>query len=91
VAKKSAAKKAKAGAGQTSSSRVVPPLPNAGPTKKVGLLKISHPKARPGPRGTSAIELALAKPLGLSKKFHLLDVAASSQARTTGVAMTRTA
>jgi hypothetical protein len=91
VAKKTAAKKAKAGSGPASSSRVVLPPPKAGPTKKVSVLKISHPKARPGPRGTSAIELALAKPLGVSKKFCLLHVAASSQARAAGVATTHTA
>jgi hypothetical protein len=69
VAKKSIAKKAKAGTGWASSSRVVPPPPRATPTKKDGVLKISHPKARPGPRGTSVIELALANPVGVSKKF----------------------
>jgi hypothetical protein len=43
------------------------------------------------PRGTSAIELALAKPLGVSKKFHLLDVATLSQGHAGGVMMTHTA
>jgi hypothetical protein len=69
----------------------VPPPSKAGLTKKVGVLKISHPKASPGPRGMSAIELALARPLGVSKKFHLLDVAASCQACAVGVTTTRTA
>jgi hypothetical protein len=91
VAKKLAAKKVKAGSGQASSSRVVPPPPKAGLTKKVSVLKISRPKASPGPRGTFAIELALVKPLGVSKKFRLLDVAASCQACAVGVTMTRTA
>jgi hypothetical protein len=67
---------------------VVPPPPKAGPTKKVGALKISHPKARPGPQGTTAIELALVKPLRVSKKIHMLDVAALSQARATGTMTT---
>jgi hypothetical protein len=91
VAKKLAAKEVKAGVGQASSFRVVPPLPKAGPTKKVGVLKISRPKARPGLQGTSVIELALAKPLGVSKFFCLLDVAFSSQAHAASAAMTRAA
>jgi hypothetical protein len=49
VAKKPATKKAKAGTSQAPSFRMVPPLPKVGPTKKVGVLKISRPKARPGP------------------------------------------
>jgi hypothetical protein len=70
----------------------VVPLPfKVGPTKKVGVLKISRLKARPGPQGTSTIELALEKPLGVSKKFHLLDVAALSQACAASVTMTHTA
>jgi hypothetical protein len=88
VAKKMAAKKVKAGMGWASSSRVVLPLPKAGPAKKVGVLKISWPKAKLGLRGTSAIEFALVKPVGVSKKFHLLDVAASFHAHVTGAAMT---
>jgi hypothetical protein len=87
----SATKKVKASWGWASLSRVVPLLLKAGLIKKVGVLKISHPKARLGPRGTSTIELALAKPLGVSKKFHLLDVAALSQVRATGVVTTHTA
>jgi hypothetical protein len=81
----------KAGTGQASSSRVVMSPPKAGPAKKVGVLKISRPKARPGPRGTSAIELALTKPVGVSKKFHLLDVAASSHTNTACTTTTHTA
>jgi hypothetical protein len=38
----------------------------------------------------STIELALAKPIGVSKKFCLLDVAASSHARAAGATMTHT-
>jgi hypothetical protein len=53
---------------------MVPPPPKVGPAKKVGVLKISWTKARPGPQGTSDIELALVKPIGVSKKFCLLDV-----------------
>jgi hypothetical protein len=90
VVKKSTAKKAKAGLGRASSSRVMSPLPKAGPTKKVSVLKISHLKARHGPCGMSATELTPVKHLRVSKKFCLLDVAASSQARATGVVMTCT-
>jgi hypothetical protein len=32
--------------------------------KKMGVIKIVRSKLRPGPRGTSEIELALAKPIG---------------------------
>jgi hypothetical protein len=46
--------------------------------KKISILKIARPKAKPGPCGTSKIELALVKPIGVSKKFHLLDVATLS-------------
>jgi hypothetical protein len=90
VAIKPAAKKVKTGLGWASSSRVVPPPPKAGPTKKVGVLKISHPTARLGLRGTSTIELALAKPPEVSKMFRLIDVAASSRAHATGVVRTHT-
>jgi hypothetical protein len=38
-----------------------------------------------------AVELALAKPVGVSKKFCLLDVAALSHARATSAVTTRTA
>jgi hypothetical protein len=40
--------------------------------------KNSWPKTKPGPQGTSEIELAPAKPVGVSKKFCLLDVTAQS-------------
>jgi hypothetical protein len=43
-------------------------------TKKVSMVKIVRPKPTPGPTGTSEIELALAKPPGVSKKFCFLDV-----------------
>jgi hypothetical protein len=91
VVKKPATKKANTGTARASSSRVVPSLPRVGPTKKVGVFKISHLKARPGPCGMSAIELVLAKPVGMSKKILLLDVAALSHTHTTGTATTCTA
>jgi hypothetical protein len=91
VAKKPATKKVKVGMGRASSSRVVPPPPKAGPARKVGVLKISWLKAGPGPRGTSVIELALAKPDGVSKKFRLLDVVALSHTHAVGATMTHTA
>jgi hypothetical protein len=59
-------------------SKAVSSLPKSGPAKKVDVLKIAHPKAKPGPRGMSEIELALAKPAGISKKFCLLDAVGSS-------------
>jgi hypothetical protein len=91
VANKPPAKRVKAGSGQAPSSRMVPPPPKAGPAKKVGVLKIARPKVKPGTRGTSEIELALVKPIGVSKKFHLLDVVASSHAHATGATMTHIA
>jgi hypothetical protein len=55
-------------------------------------MKISRPKARAGPRGTSKIELALAKPIGVSKKFCLLDAVGSSHVpHATGIVTTRAA
>jgi hypothetical protein len=78
VANKPAAKKVKAGSGRAPSSKMVPPLPKAGLAKKLGILKIAQPKAEPGPQRMSEIELALTKHVGVSKKFCLLDVAASS-------------
>jgi hypothetical protein len=42
--------------------------------KKVGMIKIVWPKPIPRPSGTSKIELALAKPIGVSKKFCFSDV-----------------
>jgi hypothetical protein len=44
------------------------------PVKKVGIVKIVRPKPRNGPTGMSAIELALAKPIGVSTKFCFSDV-----------------
>jgi hypothetical protein len=78
VPKRPATKKAKAGPSRAMSSKAVPPPPKSRPAKKIGILKIAHPKAKPGPRGTSEIELALVKPIGVSKKFHLLDATGSS-------------
>jgi hypothetical protein len=46
--------------------------------KKVGMIKIVWPKPIPRPSGTSKIELALAKPIGVSKKFCFSDVPSSS-------------
>jgi hypothetical protein len=52
---------------------------------------ISRPKAQSGQRGTLAIELALVKPVGVSRKFLLLDVATSSHTHTARAAITHTA
>jgi hypothetical protein len=91
VAKKLVAKKANTGLGQTPLSSMMPPPPKVGREKKVGIMKISRPKAKPRMQGMSEIELALAKPIEVSKMFRLLDVAASSHFRTVGTAMTHTA
>jgi hypothetical protein len=68
---------------------MVPPPSKLGPARKISIVKIAQPKAKPGPQGTSEIELALAKPNGVSKKFRLLDVTAPSCGLDTrGLAMT---
>jgi hypothetical protein len=41
----------------------------ATPPKKTSVLKVVGPKAKPGPRGTSEIELALMKLIGVYKNF----------------------
>jgi hypothetical protein len=63
-----------------------------GPARNVGVLKIAHPKAKPGSHGTSEIQLALVKPVGVSKKFHILDAPGlSHRPPTPGVTTTRAA
>jgi hypothetical protein len=57
----------------------------AAPTKKVGVLKIIQLKLRPESRGMSEIELALAKPIRVSKKFCFSDVRAPCWAKVTEV------
>jgi hypothetical protein len=71
-------KRVKAGPGLAPLSKTAPPSPKSGPAKRISILKIARPKANPGPQGTSEIELALAKPVGVSKKFRVLDVVCSS-------------
>jgi hypothetical protein len=91
VSKKPTAKKMKAGKGQAWSSKMVPPLAKTGSVKKVEMSETTWPKAKPRPRGTSEIELALPKPIGVSKMFCLLDVVASSHGpHVVGVAVTHT-
>jgi hypothetical protein len=46
--------------------------------KKVGIVKIVRPKTRLGPRGMSMIELALVKPIVVSKNFCFSYVPNSS-------------
>jgi hypothetical protein len=48
---------------------MTPPLPKMGAVKKVGTLKIAQSKAKPGPRDTFEIMLALAKHVVVSKIF----------------------
>jgi hypothetical protein len=47
-------------------------------TKKISVVKVVRPNLRPGLRGTSEIELALAKPIWVSKKFCFSDMPSSS-------------
>jgi hypothetical protein len=49
-----------------------------GAIKKMSVLKLICPRAKTRAQGTSEIELALVKPLGISKKICLLDVTAPS-------------
>jgi hypothetical protein len=60
------------------SGKMVTKKEKVAPVKKVSVLKIVLPKLRPGPRGTSEIELTLMKPIGVSKKFCFSDVPSSS-------------
>jgi hypothetical protein len=68
----------KVGSGQTTPFKMAPPPSITGPSRKICIIKIARPKTKPGPQGTSRIELALVKLVGVSKKFCLLDVAAPS-------------
>jgi hypothetical protein len=56
-------------------SKMTPPLSKVGPSKKIGVVKVICPRVKTGPLGMLEIELALAKPVGVSKKICLLDVA----------------
>jgi hypothetical protein len=78
VSKKPVVKRMKAGLGQATPSKTAPPPSKPGPARKISVMKIARPKAKPGPPSTSKIELVLAKPIGVSKKFHPLDVTAPS-------------
>jgi hypothetical protein len=70
VSKRPVTKKVKAGLSRAMPSKEVSPPPKSGPAKKIGILKITHPKPKPGLHGMSEIELPLVKPIGVSKKFH---------------------
>jgi hypothetical protein len=48
VSKKPASRRARAGSGHAPPSKTTPPPPKMGPTKKIGILKISRSKAKPG-------------------------------------------
>jgi hypothetical protein len=68
----------------------VSPPSITGPSRKIGIVKIARPKAKPRPQSRFEIEWALVKLVGVSKKFCLLDVAAPSRRPLTGGAtMTR--
>jgi hypothetical protein len=53
----------------------------AAPTKKISIVRVIRPKAKPMPRGTSKVELVLAKLIGVSKKLCFLDMPSCSQSR----------
>jgi hypothetical protein len=48
------------------------------PPRKICIVKVIQPRIKPGVQGTSEIELALMKPVGVSKNFCLLDAPSSS-------------
>jgi hypothetical protein len=50
-----------------------------GPTKKIIVVKVIRLKPGPRLRGTSEIELALVKPIGVSKKFCFSNMPSSTQ------------
>jgi hypothetical protein len=74
VSKKPAAKNTKASPSKTLLSRSATPPPKPGHATNV--VKMAWPKVKPGLPGMSEIELTITKPVGVSKKFCLLDVAA---------------
>jgi hypothetical protein len=74
VSKKPSAKKMKIFQGKAAPAKAAPP-------NKMSVVKVTRPKAKPGPRGTSEIELVLAKLIRLSKKFRFLDMPSISQSR----------
>jgi hypothetical protein len=55
--------------GAPTPSKVTASSSKAGPSKKKSVLKLVHPRAKTGAQGTSKIELALAKSVGISKKI----------------------
>jgi hypothetical protein len=62
VSKNHIAKKAKTTASRAALSKMVPP-------RKIGVVKMVWLRIKIGPQGTSEIEWALTKPVGVSKKF----------------------
>jgi hypothetical protein len=59
-------------------SKAAPPPSKTRPPRKISIVKVVGPRAKPTPQGTSEIELAFAKPVEVSNFFCLLDVPASS-------------
>jgi hypothetical protein len=78
VSKKPTIESVRAGPSQATPSKMAPPLSKPGPARKISIVMITHPKAEPGLRGKSEIQLALTKSIRVSQKFCLLDVAALS-------------
>jgi hypothetical protein len=65
VSKKPATKCARIGLSQATPSKM-------GLPKKINNVKVVQPKVKPRPQGRSEIELALAKPVGVSNFFLLI-------------------
>jgi hypothetical protein len=74
VSKKPAMKRAKTRLSRATPSKMVPP-------KRISIVKVARPRVKPGPQDTSKMELALAKLVGISKFFCLLDVPAPSHGK----------
>jgi hypothetical protein len=63
-------------------AKVAPPKAapvKTAPPKKISIVKVIRLKAKPGPTGMSEIELVLAKPVGVFKKFYFSDIPSSSK------------
>jgi hypothetical protein len=72
VSKKTVAKKVKVPTAKVAPVKAAPP-------KKISVVKVNWPKAKPRARGTSEIELILTKPIGVSTKFCFSNMMSSSQ------------
>jgi hypothetical protein len=78
VSKKPAVKRVKTGPSRATPFKTALPPSKMGPPKKISIVKVVQPRAKPGLQVMSEIELALTKLVGVSKIFCLLDLLASS-------------